>query len=86
MTNRPAPNYPQFEKLFEPGAAEAALRRVERTRKQLNEMATRATAVAERDRARAAYDAFTRALALVREVSEVRQKLAEEATAAGTAR
>ena len=81
------PQFPQFEKLFEPGAAEGILRRVERTRKQLNEMVTKPASAAEQDRARTAFDAYTRALALVREVAETRQKLAQEAaTPAATQR
>lgn len=79
--------FPQFEKLFEPGAAEGILRRVERTRKQLSEIAARPASAAEQERASAAFEAYTRALALVREVAEVRQKLADEAaTTAGASR
>jgi hypothetical protein len=81
----PTPRFPQFEKLFEPGAAEPALRQIERTRQQLSELAARPAP--EQARARAAFDAYTRALSLVREVAETRQKMAEEsATAAPAAR
>lgn len=78
IETRTAPQFPQFEKLFEAGSAEVLLRRVERTRKQLNEIAARPSSAAEQTRARTAFDAYTRALALVREVAEVRQKLTEE--------
>ena len=76
----PRLEFPQFEKVFEPATAEPFLRRVEHTRKQLNEVAMHSGNPAEKERAAAAFAAYTRALALVNEVAELRTKMAEEAT------
>jgi hypothetical protein len=77
--NAPVPTYPQFEKIFEEGRTEPFLRQVERTRLQLQQLQSKGTSAAERKRATDAFEAYTKALALLKEVDDERRKLAEGA-------
>ena len=64
------PSFPQFEKIFEEGRTEPFLRQVERTRLQLDQIRTKGESAAERKRAAIAFDAYTRALTLMKEVDD----------------
>jgi hypothetical protein len=77
--------YPKMELIFQPENTEPFLRRVEKTCKQLSDIAAKGTP-AERERAAAALAAFGRAVDLVREIAETRFKLAAETTSAGQRR
>ena len=86
-TSNPVPDlswrkFPQFERIFEPEQTEPFLRRVERTCRQLQDIAAKGSP-AERDRARAALTAFERALALVKEISQEQTRLNTTSGAAG---
>lgn len=66
--------FPQFERIFEPEQTEPFLRRVEKTCQQLMEIAAKGSAH-EKERAGAALAAFQRALALTKDIGELRVKL-----------
>lgn len=67
--------YPQYEKIFADGQAEAFLKRVEQTCRQL-ELAAAGGTGSEKDRAVAALGAYRRSLALLQEIGETRSKMA----------
>jgi hypothetical protein len=77
--------FPKMEAVFDPEQTEPFLRRVEKTCKQLTQIAANGTP-AEKDRASAALTAFTQAVNLVKELGEMRFRLADEATSAGVRR
>jgi hypothetical protein len=77
------PNFPKIEFIFEPDNTEPFLRRVEKTCKQLDEIAARGTP-AEKERAAAARLAFRHAVNLVKEIADTRNRLAEETSAGGS--
>ena len=77
-----APNFPQFERIFEQEQTEPFLRRVEKTCQQLQEAAAKGTAQ-EKDRAATALAAYQRALALTKELGELRAKLGATSAEAG---
>ena len=74
--------FPKMESVFDPEQTEPFLRRVEKTCKQLTQIAAAGTP-AEKERAAAALTAFTHAVNLVKELGEMRYRLAEEATSGG---
>jgi hypothetical protein len=78
-----APTFPQFERIFEQDQTEPFLRRVERTCQQLQELAGKGSPQ-EKERAIAALAAYRQALALTKELGELRMKLG--ATSAETVR
>ena len=78
----PRLEFPQFEKVFDPTAADLFFRQVEHTRKQLQTLVDHPASAAEKERAHAAFMAYTGALVLVKEVADLRRKMAEEATPA----
>ena len=81
MTPKDAPRtWPQMEAIFEPSNTEPFLRRVEKTCKQLAAIASSGTP-AEKERAGAALQAFRVATDLVKELGELRFKMAEETSA-----
>lgn len=80
-----ARSYPKFEFLFQPEQTEPFLRRVEKTCKQLTQIAAAGTQP-EKDRAAAALAAFTLAVGLVKEIGELRFRMAEEATSSAPPR
>ena len=75
-------SFPQFERIFERDQTEPFLRRVERTCQQLQEIAAKGSAQ-EKERATAAFTAFQRALALTKEIGEMRVKLGTTSAEAG---
>ncbi|MCX6627848.1 MAG: hypothetical protein NTW28_09490 [Candidatus Solibacter sp.] len=77
--------FPKMEYVFQPENTEPFLRRVEKTCKQLSDIAAKGTP-AERERAAAALTAFHRAVDLVKEIAETRFRLAAEATSAAPRR
>ena len=81
MTAKDAPRaWPQMEAIFEPENTEPFLRRAEKTCKQLSAIIAGGTP-AEKQRAAAALLAFSRATDLVKELGELRFKMAEETSA-----
>lgn len=72
--------WPQMEAVFQPENTEPFLRRVERTCKQLSTIAAAGTP-AEKQRANSALLAFNRATDLVKELGELRFRMAEETSA-----
>jgi len=74
--------FPKMEFLFDPEQTEPFLRRIENTCKQLRQAAA-AGSPAEKERAAAALGAFGHALNLVKELAELRNRAAGEATSAG---
>jgi hypothetical protein len=77
------PTYPKMEFVFEPDNTEPFLRRVEKTCKQLDDIAARGTS-AEQERAKAARLAFRHAVNLVKEIADTRNRLAEATSAGGS--
>jgi hypothetical protein len=77
--------FPKMETVFDPEQTEPFLRRVEKTCKQLTEIAATG-APAEKERASTALTAFAQAVALVKELGEMRFRIAEEATSGGARR
>ena len=77
--------YPKMEFVFQSEQTEPFLRRVEKSCKQLSQIAVTGTP-AEKERAAAALAAFTLAVNLVKELGEMRFRLAEEATSAASRR
>jgi hypothetical protein len=73
--------YPKMEFVFQEGQTEPFLRRVEKTCKQLAQIASSGSA-AEKERAAAALAAYAQGLSLVRELAEARFRMAGEATSA----
>ena len=67
-------SFPQFERIFEQEQTEPFLRRVERTCQQLQEVAAKGSAQ-EKERATVALAGYQRALALTKELGELRMKL-----------
>ena len=81
MTAKDAPRtWPQMEAIFEPENTEPFLRRAGKTCKQLSAIIAGGTP-AEQQRAAAALLAFSRATDLVKELGELRFKMAEETSA-----
>ena len=81
MTAKDAPRtWPQMEAIFEPENTEPFLRRAEKTCKQLSAIVAGGTP-AEKQRAAAALLAFSRATDLMKELGELRFKIAEETSA-----
>ena len=79
-------HFPQFEKLFEPDQFEPGLRKMEKTLRQLEDLAKNGPA-ADRERARSAALAYVRTFELIRQIVEKRNEMAiEAATSAPTAR
>ena len=72
--------WPQMEAIFEPQNTEPFLRRAEKTCKQLSAIIAAGTP-AEKQRAGAALLAYSRATSLVKELGELRFKMAEETSA-----
>jgi hypothetical protein len=77
--------FPKFEAIFDPDQTETFLRRVETTCRQLSQIAVKG-APGEKERASAALAAFTHGVNLVKELGELRSRMAEEATSAQTGR
>jgi hypothetical protein len=77
--------FPKLEAIFEPEHTEPFLRRVEQTCRQLTQIAASGTP-AEKARAAAALSGFTHAVNLVKELGELRFKMAEEATSSKAGR
>lgn len=80
MTPKDVRNWPQMEAIFEPANTEPFLRRVEKTCKHLGAIAASGTPQ-EKARATAALQAFRVATDLVKELGELRFKMAEETSA-----
>ena len=80
-----AKSYPKMEFLFQPDQTEPFLRRIEKTCKQLSQIAAAGTE-AEKKRAAASLAAFTLAVNLVKELGEIRFRIGEEATSAESRR
>jgi hypothetical protein len=70
--------YPQFEKLFEGDQFESTLRKMEKTFRQLEDLAKNGPPE-DRERARSAAAAYTRAFALIREIVDKRNEMAAQA-------
>ena len=71
-------HYPQFEKLFEADQFEPGLRKMEKTFRQLEDLAKNG-AEPERERARAAAVGYSRMFALIRQIVDKRNEMAAEA-------
>ncbi len=83
--NQPStPAYPQFEKLFQADQLEPGLRRMEKTVRQLEDIAKNGGG-ADRDRARLAVAAYHRTFSLIREIITKRNEMAAEAATSAPA-
>jgi hypothetical protein len=71
-------HYPQFEKLFESDQFEPSLRKMEKTLRQLEDLAKNGPE-ADRERARTAAAAYARTFALIRQIVDKRNEMAGEA-------
>lgn len=78
--------FPQFEKLFEADQFAPALRRMEKTLRQLEDLAKNGPE-ADRERARSAALAYVRTFELIRQIVDKRSEMAAQAaTSAPVAR
>ena len=75
-------SFPQFERIFEQGQTEPFLRGVDKTCQQLQAMADKGSAQ-EKERATVALAAYRHALALTKELGELRVKLGTTSAEAG---
>jgi hypothetical protein len=76
--------FPQFEKLFQPDQFEPAVRKMEKTLRQLEDLAKNGPA-ADRERARTAALAYVRTFALIRQIVDKRNEMAAEGATSGPA-